>query len=124
MSNIITHEANGGTFLLVGIAPGDHEFRMIHDSQRLLWLNAGGHIRRTGTSPRPELPPGQYEIMGVADQLSEEQCFSIVRRVPKWYRDYDGSDPSIPFNRESVRFLSLLRSHSFTPSTCLVLRKK
>lgn len=92
MSKIITHEANGAVHVLVE----DEDMRKFSGFK----ISNTGHlcgwfaeIKRWVVLLEDPLPPGQYEIIGVADQLTEVWCI-------------------------------IARSHSLTPSTCLVLRKK
>lgn len=87
MSKIITHEANGATHVLIGIPEEAQRFGV--NNNGLLSFD----IMPTCRMQYVQLIPGQYEIIGVADQLSEVWCI-------------------------------IARSHSLTPSTCLVLRKK
>jgi hypothetical protein len=63
------------------------------------------------------LPPGQYELIGVSDELTEEECRGIVQKFHNGpYRDYDReyfdpADDQMPFHLSALEsFHSLLRS--------------
>lgn len=127
MRKIITHEANGAVHVLVEVSEGSYAYKVFKDEEP--YLSVIQRINGIIETPRIYLPPGQYEIIGLADQLSEEQCKEIVELGE---HPADGSacffSYQEPLDYVAVNAVaslhSLLRSHSLTPSTCLVLRKK
>lgn len=71
---------------------------------------------------RIKLPSGSWEIVGMSDELTEEQAKGIVEIVIGGYRDYEHSGYTWYFKTALKSFDSLLRYHGITTKV-LVLKK-
>ncbi len=71
------------------------------------------------------LPPGQWQILSRASELTEEQWkgivgwFELAGKVG--YRDYSHDDPRFPFANATESGLSLLKSKGLNPDEVLIL---
>lgn len=84
------------------------------------------------------IPPGQWEIIGRADQLGEEQCYEIVESDQYWdgapedhglgavryYRDYPEELRDSCLFTATESLASLVASHGMKLETTLVLKLK
>lgn len=119
---MIHHNNNGQAFLLLPLP----KFSMNHHIKGgdICYGVAGAFNASHHTK---QLPPGEWEIVGTGDELTEEQAEAITPCYyedveGKIYENYDHSD-FISDNALSS-FTSLLLSHSLTPANTLVLKRK
>lgn len=115
-----------GEYLLVEVPEGCHEIEINYGKDKVVFWE-------DGFSSELGLPPGQWEIIGRASELSEEQWSGIVEPIGGWssvlYYDYSASgrdyrdiiESGLKSPTESG--LSLIKSHSMNPETTLVIRK-
>lgn len=86
-----------------------------------------------GTYDCVDLPPGTYQLIGLAAELTEEQKKGIcipVRRPsePVYYKLYnepedEQGDTPVATTDVNRAFLSLLRSHNLKPETTVVIKE-
>lgn len=77
------------------------------------------------------LPPGNYELVGLGNDLTEEQAAGIVESRYNGYADYE-SDGYFGMDRYGnyhafpalVSFSSLLRSLNLDPGTTVILKQQ
>lgn len=87
---------------------------------------------RTGWIGLQSLPPGQWQILGLGHQLTEEQWKGIVERQRGqglyWHYNIRGSSlgqyGAFLLDTATKSGLSLLKSKSLDPSTTLILKRK
>lgn len=116
----IHHIANGNEFLLVETIP-DRTYQMIEGKLMHYRDKASDIVTATSVN----IPEGNWEIVGMAGEMSEEQKVVVEyvydRRGWDEYKDYEGR--GLHFRRSISSFLSLLRSRSLKPETTLILKK-
>lgn len=100
------------------------------DSLTVDWNITGKWIYLSPLSFRIEIPPGQYSIVGIAKDLTEEQWKGIVEQYGDGYEHYMSDDQYEKSDRidllatATLSGLSLLSSNGFEKDTCLILRKE
>ena len=106
--------------IVYGQSAGTHKGRMIR-----CWVRPFGHHKYFS------LPPGNYELIGLGSELTEDQAAAIVESRYNGYADYE-SDGYFGMDRYGnyhsfpalVSFSSLLRSLNLDPATTVILRSR
>jgi hypothetical protein len=130
----------GQEFLFQYVPDDSQDYRMSPCGTRLTWTNYTGRVFSSDSPDTPDLPPGEWEIVGPASSLTEEQAAGIARQYNRAdlnlrsYRPtpfvnylkpwsyFAGDDgPYLWCALDSLR--SLLESLSFDPSRTIILRK-
>lgn len=70
-----------------------------------------------------DLPPGQWEIVGVVSEIPGEVADSIAEGSEKnfGYKDYENKQSSHFYSEKSLK--SLARSHGFEPDQAILLKQ-
>lgn len=76
-----------------------------------------------GEAEEIQLPPGKWQLIGLASTLSDEQWEPIVDWINKWdgWKDYSGEPGA--FDNPTDSGLSLIASKNLTAQNCLILKK-
>lgn len=109
----IEHVNGGKRFLLVEVPERAKGFKVV----------SGIGLRYSYESGCMEglvIPPGEWQIVGKADQLSEEQFAEIVRKKGTMFKDYliNGE----PYHSAKMSLDTLLLSLNLQPSTTIILK--
>lgn len=73
MNQIKTHSANGRNYLIVQVPKETKEHNVDDDALIFVWVP-------TGTPDYIDLPPGQYTLLFIAEEATEEQAEQIVQK--------------------------------------------
>lgn len=126
---------NNRGFLFVEVPEDAKNFRLIMRGELAYdtpWSKY--HNVVDGTS----LPKHDYTIIGLASNLSEEQCIPLVEGdkfgeciheenshvFNMYYRDYSATHKSYPFTTAKESLYSLIRSKGREPETTVIISKK
>lgn len=76
------------------------------------------------------LPPGQWQIIGKANELSEQQWKAVVDyqlhpfSTKVYGYTYKNQESYSPFKKAKLAGHSLIKSHSMNPDTTLILKRQ
>lgn len=126
----ITHTANGSEFLLCDVPEGTKKTTIVEPSHDV----EPGTIQLCCTIPFPSpmrgfklqyftLPPGQWELLGLAQDLSEDQAVEIVEMdVSGGFKCYADD---LPFGCQSatISLTEPCESHGLKPEQTVILKQ-
>lgn len=88
MSQIKAHSANGRNYLIVQVPKETREHNVDDDALIFVWVEVG-------TPDYIDLPPGQYTLLFIAEDATEEQAENVVQHFlgetdgVEGYKEYD-----------------------------------